>query len=82
VAEQITGLPQRAGELSEGPSELKIHLSFPLLREECCTYGLGCAQAEILVCTHGRPPKKRHGMPCSTAHAEKGEWEGHDEREE
>ncbi len=30
LAKQLTGLPQRAGELSEGRSELKIHLSFPL----------------------------------------------------
>ena len=25
---------------------------------------------------------KRRGIACSMAHAEKGEWEGHDEREE
>ena len=25
---------------------------------------------------------KRRGIPCSRAHSEKGEWEGHDEREE
>ena len=81
LAEQITSLPQRAGELSAGTSELKIHLSLVLSSSKSVAGAVWDAHKQ----RSGRAPMvarlaKRRGMPFdvqSPPHrARKGGWGG------